>query len=80
VHVRSLAPELTRVGYVIASLEPSEGAARALLDYANLYAGTTDGAVPFKQWPQALRGHFLCRIPGAVTPSHHSPRMKEPHE
>jgi predicted metal-binding protein len=58
VHLRSPG----RVGYVLA-VEPDEVSARALLDYAKLYAESADGAVPFKQWPAALRGHFLCRIP-----------------
>ena len=73
VHVRGLdGPHSThgaRVGYVIATLEPTEVAARALLDYATLYAATADGAVPFKQWPAPLRGHFLCRIPAVTTPA-----------
>lgn len=53
----------SRPGYVIAGLEPTEVSARALLDYAALYAASADGAVPYKQWPAALKGHFLCRIP-----------------
>jgi len=56
----------TRVGYVIASLEPTEESAAALLDYAVLYAASEDGAVPYKQWPPALKGHFLCRFPKAT--------------
>lgn len=65
VHLRSS----ERFGYVIGTLAPTEEHARALLDYAELYAGSADGAVPFKLWPQALRGHFICRIPpGRTTP------------
>lgn len=59
VHVRSA----SRVGYVLADLEPTELSARALLDYAALYAESEDGAVPYRQWPAPLKGHFLCRIP-----------------
>src|SRR5262245_23437163 len=33
----------TRVGYVIASLEPTDVSARALLEYATLYANSEDG-------------------------------------
>jgi predicted metal-binding protein len=57
---------MSRVGYVIAELEPTEVVARALLDYAARYAETEDGAVPYKQWPAALKGHFLCRFPKAT--------------
>jgi predicted metal-binding protein len=56
----------SRVGYVIADLEPSEPTARALLDYASRYAGSEDGAVPFREWPALLKGHFLCRFPKAA--------------
>lgn len=59
VHVRARG----RFGYVLGQFEPSDEAAQALVDYAKLYAETADGAVPFKRWPTALRGHFVCRIP-----------------
>ena len=61
VHLR--APN--KPGYVIARLEPSELTARALLAYARLYAQSEDGRVPFKQCPEPLKGHFVCRIPVA---------------
>ena len=59
VHIRSPG----RVGYMLAELDENETTARALLDYAAMYGESPDGAVPFKQWPQPLRGHFVCRIP-----------------
>jgi predicted metal-binding protein len=62
----------TRVGYVIARLEPSDDTASALLDYASMYVASEEGAVPYKLWPPALKGHFLCRIPRA-TPSGEPP-------
>jgi predicted metal-binding protein len=52
-----------RVGYVIAELPPDDVSARALCDYAGLYLESEDGAVPFKLWPPALKGHFHCRLP-----------------
>jgi predicted metal-binding protein len=59
VHLRSPG----RAGYVLVELTPSTETARALLDYAAMYGESVDGGVPFKQWPQPLRGHFMCRIP-----------------
>ena len=50
-------------GYVLTELEPSEASARALLDWALLYSRSAEGAVPFREWPQGVRGHFLCRVP-----------------
>lgn len=72
-----------KVGYVLVELEPSDEVARALLDYAQLYLQSVDGAVPYKVWPAALKGHFHCRIPrlpaaalgGATTPA---PRDEDP--
>jgi predicted metal-binding protein len=59
VHVRSRG----RAGYVIGDLDPSPAMAQALLDWTTLYTASPDGAVPFKTWPQLMRGHFVCRIP-----------------
>ena len=38
-------------------------AARALLDYAVAYGESEHGRVPFKQWPQGVKGHFITRTP-----------------
>jgi len=65
VHLR--APN--RAGYVLVELTPTAETARALLDYAAMYSDSVDGGVPFKQWPQPLRGHFLCRIPPTLEPT-----------
>jgi predicted metal-binding protein len=67
---------VSRVGYVIAELEPTALVAHALLDYAARYARSEDGAVPYREWPAALKGHFLCRFPkGADLQSGDSPGM-----
>lgn len=62
VHVR--APG--RPSYVLCGFEPDEASAKGLLEWAALYAASRDGAVPFKQWPAAVKGHFLCRVPAAA--------------
>lgn len=59
VHLRAAG----RPGYVLCELPPTAESARALLDYAALYAASPDGAVPYRAWPLPLRGHFLCRVP-----------------
>jgi predicted metal-binding protein len=66
VHVRSA----DRVGYVLADLEPTQETAQALLTFAGMYEQSADGAVPFRQWPPLLKGHFLCRIPAPIVRSH----------
>ena len=62
VHVR--APG--RPSYVLCGFEPNEASAKGLLEWAALYAASSDGAVPFKHWPAAVKGHFLCRVPAAA--------------
>jgi predicted metal-binding protein len=31
--------------------------------YAGLHRDSETGQVPFRQWPQAVKGHFMARIP-----------------
>ena len=52
-----------KVGYVLGRFTPDEAAARAILDYAALYAASETGQVPFKQWPAGVKGHFITRTP-----------------
>ncbi len=61
VHLR--APD--KVGYVMGRFTPDDEAARAILDYARAYADSEWGQVPFKQWPQGVKGHFITRTPPA---------------
>ncbi|MEZ0496734.1 DUF1636 domain-containing protein [Sphingomonas sp. IW22] len=59
VHLR--APE--KVGYVLGRFEPGDDAARAILDYARAYAASDWGQVPFRDWPDGVKGHFITRTP-----------------
>lgn len=59
VHVR--APG--KVGYVLGRFAPDAEAARAILEYAVHYAASEHGRVPFGQWPQGVKGHFITRTP-----------------
>lgn len=59
VHLR--APD--KVGYVMGRFEPTPEAARAILEYAAAYAESPEGVVPYRQWPQGVKGHFIVRTP-----------------
>lgn len=59
VHLR--APD--KVGYVLGRFAPDENAARAIMDYAVHYGASEHGRVPFADWPQGVKGHFITRTP-----------------
>lgn len=54
-----------KVGYVLGRFEAGEQAARAILDYALLYAESDIGQVPYRSWPEGVKGHFITRTPPA---------------
>jgi predicted metal-binding protein len=59
IHIR--APR--KVGYVLGRFSPDTESARAILDYAVHHAASTQGRVPFRDWPQGVKGHFIVRVP-----------------
>ena len=52
-----------KVGYVLGRFAPDAAAARAILDYAVHYATSEAGQVPYRDWPEGVKGHFLTRTP-----------------
>lgn len=52
-----------RIGYVLGGFAPAEDEARAILEYAALHAASSDGVVPYGQWPEGVKGHFISRTP-----------------
>lgn len=52
-----------KMTYVLGRFEPEQEAAQALVEYATKYAGSETGVVPYREWPQGVKGHFVSRIP-----------------
>ncbi|OYX16705.1 MAG: metal-binding protein [Sphingomonadales bacterium 32-67-7] len=52
-----------KVSYVLGRFTPDEIAARAILDYAAHYAASEHGRVPYADWPEGVKGHFITRSP-----------------
>ena len=52
-----------KLAYVLGRFEPDREAAAAVVDYARLHAESATGQVPFRAWPQGVKGHFIARIP-----------------
>lgn len=52
-----------KISYVLGRFEPDAHTADGIVKYAILHAQSPSGQVPFKQWPDAIKGHFIARIP-----------------
>ncbi len=52
-----------KLAYTLGRFEPNDEAAAAVVDYAELHAESETGQVPYRQWPQAVKGHFITRHP-----------------
>ena len=55
-----------RFSYVTGGNVPTKAQAEAILQWFDAHGQTETGEVPFKQWPQAMRGHFIARMPPLV--------------
>ena len=53
--------------YTLGGFLPEPEAASAILEYARLHAQSETGQVPFRQWPQGVKGHFVTRHPPLPT-------------
>lgn len=61
VHLR--APK--KISYVLGRFAPTPEDAAAILDYAVQYAASPEGVVPYRDWPEGVKGHFITRTPPA---------------
>lgn len=52
-----------KMTYVLSRFDGTAEDAAALADYAARHAESDSGTVPFRQWPQGVKGHFVSRVP-----------------
>ena len=52
-----------RFTYFTGDHEPTREQAEAILDWFAAHGETETGEVPFRLWPDRMRGHFIARIP-----------------
>lgn len=52
-----------KLSYTIGNFEPLDDAAAGIVDYATKHAASENGQVPYREWPQAIKGHFVTRHP-----------------
>ena len=52
-----------KLNYTLGQFSPTSEAAEAIVAYAALHAASASGQVPYRDWPQAIKGHFTTRHP-----------------
>jgi predicted metal-binding protein len=50
-------------GYLAGRFAPTPQDAEAITAFARLYADSLEGAVPYRDWPEGMKGHFIARLP-----------------
>ena len=50
-----------KINYSLGSFEPVSEDAEAIVEYAGKHAASETGQVPFREWPQGVKGHFVSR-------------------
>lgn len=50
-----------KINYSLGTFEPTAEDAQAIVDYAGLHAASETGQVPYRVWPQGVKGHFVSR-------------------
>lgn len=52
-----------KLTYVLGRFEPNNDSAEAIAAFAAGFATSETGRVPFREWPQGVKGHFVSRVP-----------------
>jgi predicted metal-binding protein len=52
-----------KMAYTLGRFDPEPEAAAGIVEYAVKHATQDTGVVPFREWPQAIKGHFVTRHP-----------------
>lgn len=52
-----------KLNYTLGNFTADDTAADAILGYAKLHAESKTGQVPYRTWPQGVKGHFVTRHP-----------------
>ncbi|SFS21440.1 DUF1636 family protein [Yoonia litorea] len=52
-----------KLNYTLGRFAPEAEAAEGIVAYAEKHAASDSGQVPYREWPQAIKGHFVTRHP-----------------
>ncbi len=54
---------VNKLTYMLGDFEALPEQASAIVEYARLHSESETGQVVFRAWPQAIKGHFVSRLP-----------------
>ena len=52
-----------KLNYTVGNFAADPKAADAIVEYAELHSESDTGQVPYRTWPQDIKGHFVTRHP-----------------
>lgn len=52
-----------KLNYTLGAFTPETEAASGIVAYAMAHAESETGQVPYRTWPEAIKGHFVTRHP-----------------
>ena len=52
-----------KLAYSLGEFTPDRETAEAIVAWAALHADSASGQVPYRHWPQGVKGHFVSRHP-----------------
>ncbi|MCF2871802.1 DUF1636 domain-containing protein [Octadecabacter sp. G9-8] len=50
-----------KINYSLGTFEAATADAEAIVEYAGKHAASETGQVPYREWPQGVKGHFVSR-------------------
>lgn len=50
-----------KINYSLGTFEATAEDAEAIVEYAGKHAASETGQVPYREWPQGVKGHFVSR-------------------
>jgi predicted metal-binding protein len=66
-HCNVFLQDSERYSYLAGEFKPTRETAEAILAWFDLHGASPTGEVPFRAWPQAMRGRFIARFPPVRT-------------
>ena len=62
-HCNAVFRDEARFSYVAGGFAPTREAAEAIVAWFDMHGESERGEVPFRTWPDGMRGHFITRLP-----------------